>query len=417
MHIKFLHHGTGNPQKAVVYLLALHDHNGVPRPEVRVSRGNPKLVADLAETLSFVHRYTSGVISWHLDDDPSQDEVQEVLDDFERVAFAGMEPDQYSYAAIWHGGHVHVIAARVELRTGLSHNMAPPGRQKAFDHLRNYWNHKKGWARPDDPNRARLVQPGRMIQANLAAIKRVEADEFLNAFEAEPGFHGREERKAAVVAWIRGRILAKAINSREDVIASLEQIGTVNRVGKDYLTVRLFNDHESIRLRGTMFDERFDAAAIRAAQMTPVHAVGLGRAKPDLAEAATSKANLEEAIRRRAIYNLSRYKALALAPISVNELGQVAPASDQTVTSTQEKNDDRTGNIFVAEALRAFEVSRNAIRRLVRACGVAVQKIGELDRASESLERATRIFERVRPALIKRRGDRKSQSEGLKKGP
>ena len=246
MHIKFLPHGTGNPQKAVVYLLALHDHNGVPRPEVRVLRGNPKLVADLAETLSFVHRYTSGVISWHLDDDPSQDEVQEVLDDFERVAFAGMEPDQYSYAAIWHGGHVHVIAARVELRTGLSHNMAPPGRQKAFDHLRNYWNYTKGWARPDDPNRARQVQPGRMIQANLAAIKRVEADELLNAFEAEPDFHGREQRKAAVVAWIRGRILANAINSREDVIASLEQVGKINRVGKDYLSVRLLDDDKPI---------------------------------------------------------------------------------------------------------------------------------------------------------------------------
>ena len=200
MHIKFLPHGTGDPQNAVVYLLASHDHSGVPRPEVRVLRGNPKLVADLAESLSFVHRYTSGMINWHVDDDPSEDEMQEVLDDFERVAFAGMEHDQYSYAAISHGGHVHVFAARVELRTGLSHNMAPPGRQKAFDNLRNYWNYTKGWARPDDPNRARQVQPGRMIQANLAAIKRVEADELLNAFEAEPVFHGREQRKAAVIA-------------------------------------------------------------------------------------------------------------------------------------------------------------------------------------------------------------------------
>ena len=415
MHIKFLPHGTGNPQKAVVYLLALHDHSGVPRPEVRVLRGNPKLVADLAETLNFVHRYTSGVISWHLDDDPSQDEVQEVLDDFERVAFAGMEPDQYSYAAIWHGGHVHVIAARVELRSGLSHNMAPPGRQKAFDHLRNYWNHSKGWARPDDPNRARLVQPGRMIQANLVAIKRVEADELLNAFEAEPEFHGREQRKAAVFAWIRGRILANAINSREDVIDSLAQVGTVNRVGKDYLSVRLLDDDKPIRLKGTMFDERFDANSIRAAEMTPVHVVGLGRAAPDIAAAATSKAELEKAIKRRTIYNQGRYKAPP--PVSVNVLIQAVSASNKPVPPTLENNHDRTGNYLITEALRAFEVSRNAIRRLAFACGVAVRQIAELDRASESLERATRIFERVRPALIKRRGDRKSQSEGLKKGP
>ena len=166
-----------------------------------------------------------------------------------------------------------------------------------------------------------------------------------------------------------------------------------------------------------MFDERFDANAIRAAEMTPVHVVGLGRAAPDLAAAATSKAELEEAIKRRAIYNRGRYKAPAPFPVSGNVLRQAVSASGETALPTLEKNDDRTGNIFIAEALRAFEVSRKAIRRLALACGDAVRQIAALDRASESLERATRIFERVRPALIKRRGDGKSQSEGLKKGP
>ena len=416
MHIKFLPHGTGNAQKAVTYLLASHDHNGAPRPEVRVLRGNPKLVAELAESLSFVHRYTSGMINWHVDDDPSEDEMQEVLDDFERVAFAGMEHDQYSYAAISHGGHVHVFAARVELRTGLSHNMAPPGRQKAFDNLRNYWNYTKGWARPDDPNRARQVQPGRMIQANLAAIKRVEADELLNAFEAEPDFHWREQRKAAVVAWIRGRFLAGAINSREDVIASLAQVGTVNRVGKDYLSVRLLDDDKPIRLKGTMFDERFDADAIRAAEMTPAHVVGLGRAAPDQEAAATSKAELEEAIKRRTIYNDGRYKLPSPAPVSVAVSREAALAPVKTVPSTLEKNDERIGNSVIEEAFRAFEVSRKAIRSLMLACRVAVRQIAALDRASELFERATQVFERVRSALTKRRGDERRQLQGVKKG-
>lgn len=416
MHIKFLPHGTGNPQKAVVYLLALHDHNGVLRPEVRVLRGNPKLVADLADTLRFVHRYTSGVISWHADDDPSLEEVQAVLDDFERAAFAGMDPDQYSSAAIWHGGHVHFIAARVELRTGLSHNMAPPGRQKAFDHLRDHWNHKMGWARPDDPLRARQVQPGPTFKANLAAIRRVEADELLNAFEAEPELQGSEQRKAAVVAWIRGRVLAGAINSREDVISSLAQVGTFNRVGKDYVSIRLSANEKPIRLKGTMFDVRFDADAIRAAEMTPAHVVGLGRAAPDLEAAATSKAQLEEAIKRRAIYNHGRYKVPAPSPVSVNVLLQAAAAADEKVPSTLERNDDGIGSYLIAEAIRAFKASRKAIRDLALACKVAVHKLAEFDRASESLERASRIFERVRPALSRRRGDAKRPLEGVKKG-
>lgn len=414
MHIKFLAHGTGNPQKAVVYLLALHDHTGVLRPEVRVLRGNPKLVADLAETLSFVHRYTSGVISWHAEDDPSQEEVQAVLDDFERVAFAGMEPDQYSSAAIWHGGHVHVFSARVELRSGLSHNMAPPGGQKAFDHLRDHWNHKMGWARPDDPLRARQVQPGPMFKRNLAAIRRVEADELLSAFDAEPDLDRREQRKAAMVAWIRGRILANAINTREDVISSLEEIGAVNRVGKDYVSIRLSADDKPIRLKGTMFDERFNADAIRAAQETLVDVVGMGRAAPDLEAAARSKTELEEAIKRRSLYNQGRYKVPAPPSVGVNVLLQAALATCKTVPSSLEKTDDRTGDYLIAEAFRAFEISRKAIRSLVRACAVAVFKIAELDRAGESLERASRIFERIRPALSRQRGDAKRPLKSVK---
>ena len=414
MHIKFLAQGTGNPQKALGYLLAKHDHNGVPRPEVRVLRGNPKLVADLAESLSFVHRYTSGVISWHAEDDPSEEEVRAVLDDFERVAFAGMEPDQYSSAAIWHGGHVHVFAARVELRSALSHNMAPPGRQKAFDHLRDYWNYTKGWARPDDPLRARQVQPGPMFKKNLAATRRVEADELLSAFDAEPDLDSREQRKAAVVAWIRSRILANAINTREDVISSLKEVGTVNRSGKDYISIRLSPDDKPIRLKGTMFDERFDAEAIRAAEETQVDVVGIGRAAPDLEAAARSKTELEEAIKRRAIYNQDRYKAPAPPPVDINVLLQAAKAADKTVPSPLEKNDDRTGNYFIEEAFRAFEISRNAIRSLARACAVANFKTGALDRASESLERASRMFERIRSALSRRRGEAKRPLQGVK---
>ena len=416
MHIKFLPYGTGDPQKAVSYLLALHDHNGVVRPEVRVLRGNPKLVAEVAKTLSFVHRYTSGVISWHVDDDPSDEEVQAVLDDFERVAFAGMEPDQYSSAAIWHGGHVHIIAARVELRTGLSHNMAPPGRQKAFDHLRDYWNHTKGWARPDDPNRARQVQPGPMLKANLAAVRKVEADELLSAFEVEPDLCRHEQRRAAVVQWIRGGVLAGAINTRDDVISSLAHIGTLNRIGKDYLSIRLSSDEKPIRLKGTMFDERFDANAIRASSKAPANVVGCGRAEPDHVAAAVAKANFEEAIRRRATYNHGRYKVPALAPISLNTLILADVATEKKVLTILEKNDDRIGNPFIAELFQVLEVSKKAIRRLIRACGITVGKLADLDRASESLDRATQIFERVQPVLKMRRSAANHQFDGVEKG-
>ena len=94
MHLKFLHHGTGDPRKAVSYLLSDKDYNGVVRPEVRVLRGNPFQLESLVASLRTVHRYTSAVIAWAPGDQPTTSEVNEVLDDFERLAFAGLEPDQ-----------------------------------------------------------------------------------------------------------------------------------------------------------------------------------------------------------------------------------------------------------------------------------------------------------------------------------
>lgn len=162
MHIKFLSHGTGKTTKATAYVLADKDHQGIPRAGVRVLRGNPEHVAAVADSLPFLHRYTSGVISWHADDKPTPDQVEKTLDEFERLAFAGLDPERYCWTAVEHvepdgSLHIHILVARVDLITRKSLNIAPPGWQKDFDPLRDWLNHSHSWARPDDPARARLV--------------------------------------------------------------------------------------------------------------------------------------------------------------------------------------------------------------------------------------------------------------------
>ena len=66
-----------------------------------------------------------------------------VVDEFEKTAWAGLEPDRYAWAAVQHreaggGIHVHVLAARCDLETGKSLNIAAPGWQKTFDALRDW---------------------------------------------------------------------------------------------------------------------------------------------------------------------------------------------------------------------------------------------------------------------------------------
>ena len=92
---------------------------------------------------------------------PEQEE--RVMDDFEALAFAGLEADQRNI--LWvrhvHAGHheLHFVIPRVELASGKAFNPCPPGWQKHFDLFRDLHNHREGWARPDDPTRTRMFTP------------------------------------------------------------------------------------------------------------------------------------------------------------------------------------------------------------------------------------------------------------------
>ena len=103
MMIKFLARGTGSAASAADYLtreqLPAHgqdqDQDQEKNPEeVKVLRGNPHQVAAVADTLQFEHKYTSGVIAWSPEDNPSDAQIGWVVDEFEKTAWAGLEPDR-----------------------------------------------------------------------------------------------------------------------------------------------------------------------------------------------------------------------------------------------------------------------------------------------------------------------------------
>ena len=160
MLISFLRHSTGSARKASGYVLAATDALGIERAGVEVLRGNPDQVAAVADSLRFKHRYTSGVIAWAPEDRPDDAQIDAVLDDFEELAFAGLSPDRCCWSAVLHrepdgGVHVHVLAARCDLQTGRSLNIAPPGWLNDYRPLRDMHNLGHGWADPDDPARRR----------------------------------------------------------------------------------------------------------------------------------------------------------------------------------------------------------------------------------------------------------------------
>ena len=117
MHVKFIARGTGSARAAADYLLGERDPAGQPRESVEVRRGDPDTVAAIADTLEFEHKYTSGVIAWAPQDRPTDAQIESVLGEFEKTAWAGLEPDRYVWSAVEHrerggGVHVHIFAAR-----------------------------------------------------------------------------------------------------------------------------------------------------------------------------------------------------------------------------------------------------------------------------------------------------------------
>lgn len=420
MLIKFLNHGTGDPQRAVSYLLSSQDHAGRARAGVEVLRGDPRLVGNLAASLPFMHRYTSGVINWAPEDKPTDDEISLVLDDFERTAFAGLEPQQYCWSAILHSDenghkHVHVFVARVELSSGRSMNIAPPKWSRTFDPLCDFWNYSRGWARPDDPLRARPMLPGRFAVASAAAARNNrhvfrEAEELSiqdcdlgDALSVEP-----DPRRFATEV-LEQMLLEHEINSRDDVIRVLEEMGTVHRVADDYISVTLNGQHKHTRFKGGLFGEDFDADAVRENIISKATAKAGGRGGPvDNVAAEEARKALEEARFRIASYNRKRYPApaplepdRALRPLSGE--GQIPLSTTEEVLNDGDRTENAAGSAVAPEPTGAKSSDARGILGAASSLTAVVDAIARTAselafflrataRAGEGLVRASRAL-------------------------
>ena len=101
--------GQGGGAGPIDYLIALdvlaydenrnvlRDENGQqimkrrdPPPDIM--RGDPNITRDLINSSPFEWSYVSGVVAFASEDNPSEEQQQEAMDAFERLAFAGLEP-------------------------------------------------------------------------------------------------------------------------------------------------------------------------------------------------------------------------------------------------------------------------------------------------------------------------------------
>ena len=368
MLIKF-HGGSRTGAGAADYLVDFRDHKGRERPGVEVLRGNPEFVGNVIDSLPFEHRFTQAIIAWAPDDQPTLEQIDRVLDSFERHAWAGLEPDRYAWTAVRHDGHagdgddelekgvhVHILAARVDLETGKSLNIAPPGWQNFFIPWCNVINTKYGWARPDDPARRLPVVLG---------------------YGAGPG----AQAKKTITEDLLERIEVGDINNREDVVTALSQYGEIARTEKKFVSITPHDGGRNLRLRGVIYEENFDGEAYRKQQAD-------GRPSGERRDPRADremKSELSFHLDRRANRHRTRYGPAAVPPVAPPEpdieLPGAAPAPTPTYarTSNRGEYDDRN---------REF-----AVRRIAGDSGRAGRNestLRDFDSALERLERESR---------------------------
>ncbi|UTH47966.1 relaxase/mobilization nuclease domain-containing protein [Loktanella salsilacus] len=308
MLIKFFRNGKGAGAGPVGYLVAdkvlayddnrdlIRDADGQPmtvtrEPLPEVLRGNPDRTEALIDASRHQWTYRAGVISFAAEDAPTEQQQAEVMDHFERLAFAGLDPTQYEMLWVRHTHEdrveLHFCTPRLELTSGRSLNIAPPGYEKAFDSLRDVMNQRHGWA---DPMELELAQ------------------EVRDTIETPTRAQGRDE----LHAWLQDQISVGLITDRATMIDALTDAGfDLPRVGKAYLTARDPDTDERWRLKGEIFHEDWqaDPAEREAERGTGHDPAGLRR----LAGIAIGELQdrFEQHCDQRAAYNRDRYPHLS----------------------------------------------------------------------------------------------------------
>ncbi len=304
MHIKFLKHGNGSAPKAAAYLLDKLDHHGIVRAGVDVLRGDANTFNAICNASPHQWKYTSGVIAWSKKDAPTQEQIQEVLTEFENHAFVGLDRSQYHFFAVQHtdddgSKHIHVLVPRLDLVSGKHLNIAPPKHETYFDSLRDYFNTKYQWSSPDDPLLMKFTQdPNHIAKLNKQA-KRILPQQKFESLTKKQFAH-------AINNYLLTLVSNQTLKNRADIVAHLKELNDIDSVkeGKDYLSVTLHSG-TTHRLKGTFYHAEFESNAYaehirRAAEIR--------RTPDELTAALRAAEQLQSAYRaKRAAYHRKRY--------------------------------------------------------------------------------------------------------------
>ncbi|MEE8058760.1 MAG: relaxase/mobilization nuclease domain-containing protein [Pseudomonadales bacterium] len=295
MIVGFSKHGTGDGKGPTEYFT--HTQGRENDPPV-ILRGNPEQTRDLIDSLDFKYKYTSGVLSFAPGEVITPKMEEAIMDRFEQVAFAGLDPDRYNI--LWvrhsHADHheLHFVTPRVELESGKSLNIKPPGQyaQSVFDDFRSEINSRYGLADPEDPSRIKNVKTPNFELKIIAQA--------LREGETPP-----ENMRKLLDGMLSQRAEAGLINNRQELIEQVTSLGLkIPRAGEKYITVQDPDSGKRWRLKGALYERDFTPGkAIKTTEGNRTRDFS----RPDPAASKEYALRVEQHIRDRTRYHEGRY--------------------------------------------------------------------------------------------------------------
>jgi len=281
MIVKFFKGGRTlkGAKSAVGYLLNKRVEEGT----AKVIKGDPNLTLKIISQIKNKWKFSSGVISF--EEKINSSLLPQIIEEFEKVFFAGMDKDQYNILWVEHKDkgrtELHFIIPRIELRTW-----------KAF----NPYLHKKDLKKKD------LFQDYINKKYNLKSPKQVER----YATKAEIKWSNKNnELKKQINTYIEEAIGKGLVEDREDIVNLLTDAGfEITRKGKNYISVKLPDMQKAIRLKGAIYEENF---SIRRA----VEEERRRNKEYVSRELEEIRRELEERISKDAKYNERRYQVIS----------------------------------------------------------------------------------------------------------
>lgn len=254
MLIKIFNRGKSRGEGPINYLLGEKFLDGGPiRDGAKVLSGDAFIVQEMINSSNFSKRYTAGVLSFAEGSDQISEETkQQIMRNFEKAMFPGMNPDRYNILWVEHTDKPHpdtgkprlelnFLIATTELYTG--QRLQPYYHvldAKYFRSWQTLTNDRFGLTDPDDPTHARLTNQFDSNQSPKKTFENIKDD---------------------IAEYLKIQMSCGLIENRDDVIWQIENIPNQNfklsRVSKKFISITDGNNKKPIRLEGFLFEEDF----------------------------------------------------------------------------------------------------------------------------------------------------------------